>query len=60
MSRHCDGPLSTESPETSETTNAPVEPLPTTSTNEHEHEQTEDAGPSPTESVGCEPHGDHW
>ena len=18
------------------------------------------AGPSPTESVGCEPHGDHW
>lgn len=22
--------------------------------------QTEDPGPSPTESVGCEPHGDHW
>lgn len=20
----------------------------------------EDPGPSPTESVGCEPHGDHW
>lgn len=20
----------------------------------------EDIGPSPTESVGCEPHGDHW
>lgn len=21
---------------------------------------TEDPGPSPTASVGCEPHGDHW
>lgn len=20
----------------------------------------QDPGPSPTESVGCEPHGDHW
>lgn len=20
----------------------------------------DDPGPSPTESVGCEPHGDHW
>lgn len=22
--------------------------------------QSEDPGPSPTESIGCEPHGDHW
>jgi hypothetical protein len=23
-------------------------------------QETETPGPSPTESVGCEPHGDHW
>ncbi|KAI6783637.1 uncharacterized protein J7T54_005666 [Emericellopsis cladophorae] len=27
---------------------------------EHSDEDVEAAGPSPTESVGCEPHGDHW
>lgn len=29
---------------------------------DHEHEAGDaaEAGPSPTESVGCEPHGDHW
>lgn len=23
-------------------------------------QSTEDPGPSPTASAGCEPHGDHW
>ncbi|KAH7274746.1 hypothetical protein NW759_004740 [Fusarium solani] len=31
-------------------------------TEEHDHSAgaTESLAPSPTESVGCEPHGDHW
>lgn len=42
--RHCDGPASTTSP----------------SSNEQKTDATEEAGPSPTESTGCHPHGDHW
>lgn len=50
MSRHCDGPRPTEVPEQ----------ITTADEHDDEHEHTEDPGPSPTDSVGCEPHGDHW
>ncbi|TGJ78704.1 hypothetical protein E0Z10_g10062 [Xylaria hypoxylon] len=52
---HCDGPAST-------TSSAPA----TTTTHDHDddddddHESTGTLAPSPTESVGCESHGDHW
>jgi hypothetical protein len=53
---HCEGPAPTDGP-----TEVPTEPEPTTTAaDDHDDEHTEDAGPSPTESVGCEPHGDHW
>jgi hypothetical protein len=56
--RHCEGPLPTDAPET---TSSAAESEPTiTEEHEDDHEHTEDPGPSPTESVGCEPHGDHW
>ncbi|KXH45549.1 hypothetical protein CSAL01_08602 [Colletotrichum salicis] len=40
----------------------------TTATEDHDHDHDDDdhssgtgsLAPSPTESVGCEPHGDHW
>ncbi|KAH7040585.1 uncharacterized protein B0I36DRAFT_344306 [Microdochium trichocladiopsis] len=54
---HCDGPASATG------TAGAV----TTSTHDHEdHDDHEDEtgtaslAPSPTESIGCEPHGDHW
>ncbi|KAI0531952.1 hypothetical protein GGR58DRAFT_507946 [Xylaria digitata] len=51
---HCDGPAST-------TSAAPA----TTTTHDYDDEEDDDEGtgtlpPSPTASVGCEPHGDHW
>lgn len=59
---HCDGPRVTESPAAPEESSAA--PGQTTSA-EHDHDHDHDSGsgslaPSPTESVGCEPHGDHW
>lgn len=45
--RHCSDPTATAEPSDSE--------------DEHDDATgTEDPGPSPTESTGCEPHGDHW
>ncbi|KAI6754044.1 hypothetical protein HG530_013220 [Fusarium avenaceum] len=51
---HCEGARSTLSSEVKATTEA-----------EHDHDHDDASGsetlaPSPTESVGCEPHGDHW
>ncbi|RYP51486.1 hypothetical protein DL768_003170 [Monosporascus sp. mg162] len=51
---HCEGPASA-------TTDAPA--ASTTSDHDEDHDDAEGTGslaPSPTESVGCEPHGDHW
>ncbi|KAI9150180.1 hypothetical protein HJFPF1_09935 [Paramyrothecium foliicola] len=56
---HCDGPR--------ETVGGPVETSPAAE-DDHDHDHDDDdhaAGsgslaPSPTQSVGCEPHGDHW
>ncbi|KAL1874943.1 hypothetical protein VTK73DRAFT_10312 [Phialemonium thermophilum] len=43
------------------TTTTPVAPV-TTEDHDHDHEDESTAvlPPSPTESTGCEPHGDHW
>ena len=46
--RHCDGPASTDVSSITSTSAADVS---TTAS---------PTMPSPTESVGCEPHGDHW
>lgn len=55
---HCDGPAS-----------ATAMPTPPSDDHDHDHDHGHDhdvdsnatpAVPSPTESVGCEPHGDHW
>lgn len=35
-------------------------PATTTTSHSHDDEETGSLAPSPTESVGCEPHGDHW
>lgn len=55
--RHCDGPAVTTSAEPEITTSAAVT---TSEHDDHDHDHTEGPGSSPTESVGCEPHGDHW
>ena len=55
--RHCDGPRVTSASTTSSATH---------DEDDHDHdEHTDTSGtgslkPSPTESYGCEPHGDHW
>lgn len=54
FSGHCEGARSTLSSEAKATTES-----------EHDHDHDDASGsetlaPSPTESVGCEPHGDHW
>ncbi|KAG4420111.1 hypothetical protein IFR04_006770 [Cadophora malorum] len=67
---HCDGPVSASATLPSTTIPAVVTVIATTSSavEDHDHEDEEhdhSAGtgslaPSPTESVGCVPHGDHW
>lgn len=54
---HCEGPKDTGS-----VTVSSSEPTSTDEEHDHDHDHgdEEEAGPSPTESVGCEPHGDHW
>ena len=61
LRRHCEGlrPVSTAQVTT------PVAPpvITTTAAASDEHTDapgTADPGPSPTESIGCERHGDHW
>ncbi|KAH8597741.1 hypothetical protein B0O99DRAFT_592301 [Bisporella sp. PMI_857] len=59
---HCDGPITSTAAVVAQTT------LPATTTTSHDdHEDHDDhesgtgtLAPSPTESVGCESHGDHW
>ncbi|GFF31289.1 hypothetical protein IFM46972_03189 [Aspergillus udagawae] len=54
---HCDGPASTAAMTTAPSGDHD---------HDHDHDHDDDDGaatptvPSPTESVGCEPHGDHW
>ncbi|KAF5664485.1 hypothetical protein FHETE_7076 [Fusarium heterosporum] len=52
---HCEGARSSEAKATSEAEHDHDE-------DDHDHDATgsESLAPSPTESVGCEPHGDHW
>ncbi|KAH8201624.1 hypothetical protein TruAng_004230 [Truncatella angustata] len=64
---HCDGPVSTSSATFTTTVSGSAATITTaTSTSsEHHDEEEHSAGtgslaPSPTESVGCESHGDHW
>ncbi|RYO83403.1 hypothetical protein DL766_006818 [Monosporascus sp. MC13-8B] len=53
---HCDGPASVTAVDTVTSTSVVA-----TASDRHDHEEgTESLAPSPTESVGCEPHGDHW
>ncbi|KAK4113177.1 hypothetical protein N656DRAFT_828859 [Canariomyces notabilis] len=58
---HCEGPRPTDEPAVT-TSTVPVITTPTTTTTSHEEDHGDSASlaPSPTESVGCEPHGDHW
>jgi hypothetical protein len=66
LNRHCEGPRPpvTSEPATQQppaiTTTTPAEPATTASEAEDDHTDVVDPGPSPTESIGCEPHGDHW
>ncbi|KAK3984552.1 hypothetical protein QBC44DRAFT_301052 [Cladorrhinum sp. PSN332] len=63
---HCDGPRPTtiQVPTRAVTTTSAAAAI--TTTVEEDHDDHTDApvtatpGPSPTESIGCEPHGDHW
>uniref|UniRef100_A0A8H7NNL2 Uncharacterized protein n=1 Tax=Bionectria ochroleuca TaxID=29856 RepID=A0A8H7NNL2_BIOOC len=59
---HCEGPATQTGAVTSATGSASV-----TASHSHDHEDDDDHSsgtaslkPSPTESAGCEPHGDHW
>lgn len=55
---HCEGAKSTLATEAKATTEAEHDH----DHDEHDHDHTgsESLAPSPTESTGCEPHGDHW
>ncbi|KAI2467493.1 hypothetical protein F4781DRAFT_309900 [Annulohypoxylon bovei var. microspora] len=68
---HCDGVASstvsvivssTENPESSQTLalSSTGSLVSSSSISEEHNEGTGSLAPSPTESVGCEPHGDHW
>ncbi|KAF7532914.1 hypothetical protein G7054_g7532 [Neopestalotiopsis clavispora] len=62
---HCDGPVSTTQAGTITATSLITTTTAATSTSaeeeDHDHESgTGSLAASPTESVGCEPHGDHW
>jgi D-lyxose ketol-isomerase len=56
---HCEGARSTLAAEAKATTDAEHD-----DDHDHDHDHdttgTESLAPSPTESTGCEPHGDHW
>ncbi|RYP67570.1 hypothetical protein DL770_008588 [Monosporascus sp. CRB-9-2] len=53
---HCEGPATVTAVDTITSTSVVA-----TATSSHDHEEgMESLPPSPTESVGCEPHGDHW
>ncbi|KAI0884947.1 uncharacterized protein GGS22DRAFT_136184 [Annulohypoxylon maeteangense] len=60
---HCDGPVSTAASLAASTqtpaSNSTTSPI-TSSTSEEHEKGTGSLAPSPTESFGCEPHGDHW
>ncbi|PVH73889.1 hypothetical protein DL98DRAFT_519608 [Cadophora sp. DSE1049] len=71
---HCDGPITASAtiPSSVSATAPPAGTVVTSSpVEDHNHEEHEDEehdhssgtgslAPSPTESIGCEPHGDHW
>lgn len=62
---HCEGPRPTDvAASTSEvavtTTVAATTEAEHDHEDDHDHEETVTPGPSPTDSIGCEPHGDHW
>ncbi|KAK1541001.1 hypothetical protein CPAR01_06990 [Colletotrichum paranaense] len=65
---HCEGARATTAAAVSGTTLlTSVAAATTTATEDHDHDHDDDhssgtgsLAPSPTESVGCEPHGDHW
>ncbi|KAL2131225.1 hypothetical protein VTI74DRAFT_5402 [Chaetomium olivicolor] len=69
---HCQGPRVTSAPADAAATTGAAVATSSASHDEDHHDHTEDhdhhtdsAGtaslkPSPTESYGCEPHGDHW
>ncbi|KAL4890560.1 hypothetical protein BDV59DRAFT_204273 [Aspergillus ambiguus] len=52
---HCDGPASAAATATSTATASDED-----HEEDHEDSTASPTMPSPTESVGCEPHGDHW
>ncbi|WYZ33935.1 hypothetical protein EsH8_I_000211 [Colletotrichum jinshuiense] len=72
---HCEGPRETGAAVSSAVTSAPAGTTlttavaaTTTATEDHDHDEddhdhsagTASLAPSPTESIGCLPHGDHW
>ncbi|KAI1457888.1 hypothetical protein F4805DRAFT_457331 [Annulohypoxylon moriforme] len=60
---HCDGPASVTASgsfSAQTTVSSSITSSITSSTSEEHEEGTGTLAPSPTESFGCEPHGDHW
>lgn len=62
---HCDGPAPTAAPISASGSAATAAAPATASEHDHEHDHDHESGtgslkPSPTESAGCHPHGDHW
>ena len=63
--RHCDGPRETSTTVVVQPTSSAPAAVTTSDAHDHDDDHTDEPGtatlaPSPTESVGCEPHGDHW
>ncbi|KAK8087356.1 hypothetical protein PG994_002330 [Apiospora phragmitis] len=62
---HCDGPAPNAAPVSASGSAAAAAATTSASEHDHDHESEHESGtgslkPSPTESAGCEPHGDHW
>ncbi|EAQ91381.1 predicted protein [Chaetomium globosum CBS 148.51] len=62
---HCEGPRPPATTSEPTTTIPPPVITTTSAATDDDDEHTDEAGtaslaPSPTESIGCEPHGDHW
>ncbi|KAH6886235.1 hypothetical protein B0T10DRAFT_575951 [Thelonectria olida] len=57
---HCEGSRATLTTVVSSAAAATTTAESETHDHDHEDEETASAAASPTESYGCEPHGDHW
>ena len=59
---HCEGARATLSTVVTSVVTSKAAAATTTEAHDHDEDETDtaSAGASPTESYGCEPHGDHW